>query len=182
VLPQSDSILYAELAKSGSVLFTPIWSSLDESVVYYTGSDLYAYPPNRSSAILDGKEYVITTTGLQNLHRSNEDVIVRLNIFDYTAPFIKLVKKPINLPGIVLKRTYYQVRDFSTNEVIIPFDEVYNSTRVSSDTDGMYFNLDMSSLPLDRSYVVDIMVNVIGYKKIYKAVSNVFNVSNSQVS
>lgn len=182
ILPQSNSILNAELNKSGSVLFTPIWSSLDESVVYYTGADVSAYPPNRSSAILDGKEYVITTTGLQNLHRSNESVIVRLNIFDYTAPFVKLVKKPINLPGIVLKRTYYQVRDISTNEVIVPFDEVYNSTRVSSDTDGMYFDLDMSSLPLDRSYVVDIMVNVIGYKKIYKAVSNVFNVSNSQVS
>ena len=125
-LPQSDTVLYSELNKSGSVLFTPVWSSLDESIDYYTGEDVYAYPPNRSSVMIDGKEYVITTTGLQGLHRSNEEVIVRLNIFDYTSPFIKLVKRPINLPGIVLKRAYYQVRDVSTNEVVVPFDEVYN--------------------------------------------------------
>jgi hypothetical protein len=181
MLPQSDAVLYSELTKSGSILFTPVWSSLDGTVDYYTAPDVYAYPPNRSSAILDGKEYVITTSGIQTLHRSSEDVIVRLDIFDYTSPFVKLVKNPINLPGIVLKRAHYQVRDVSTNEIIIPFDETYDSTRISSDTEGMYFTLDMSSLPLNRSYVVDVMINVIGHKKIYKAVSNVFNVSNSQI-
>jgi len=181
LLNQNDSIIRSELLKSGSVKFTPIWGSLDGSTGYLTGSDVYVQSPQRSAKV-DFSNYVLSTTGLLPLHRSNEEVFIRLNIFDYKSPSIKLVKQPIELPGLVLKNAYYQVRDYATNEEVIPFDDVYNSTRISSDDSGMYFTLDMSSLSLDRSYVIDFMIVHNGIKRIYKAVSNVFNVSNSQIA
>jgi hypothetical protein len=147
-----------------------------------TGSKLTVYPPQISSKTIDFKNYVVTTSGLQELHRSDENVFVRLNIFDHTSPLIKLVKKPIELASLVLRKAYYQIRDVSTNEIIIPFDETYSSTRISSDSDGMYFNLDISNLTKERSYTIDIMLVMGGTKKVFKSVSNVFKVSDTQVN
>ena len=63
----------------------------------------------------------------------------------------------------------------------VPFDETYNSTRLNSDFNGMYFTLDTSNLTAERSYTIDVMVNVGGTKKIFNSVSNIFNVSDTQV-
>jgi hypothetical protein len=182
IIPQSNVLLKNELMKSGSVVFTPVWASLDNTVGYLTGSKLTVYPPQISSKTIDFKNYVVTTSGLQELHRSDENVFVRLNIFDHTSPLIKLVKKPIELSSLVLRKAYYQVRDVSTNEILIPFDETYSSTRISSDSDGMYFNLDISNLTKERSYTIDIMLVMGGTKKVFKSVSSVFKVSDTQVN
>jgi len=46
--------------------------------------------------------------------------------------------------------SYYSVRDAETNEVIIPFDTSY--TKLSADSEGMYFNLHMEGLQPERYY------------------------------
>ena len=180
-IPTSDPILKRELSISGSVSFTPVWSSLDGTVGYFTGSALSVGAPNRSTALVSSNELVVTAMGLSSVHRTDEQVLVRLNIFSYSAPYIKSVKRPVELPCIVVKRAFYQIRDHVTNEVLIPFDESYNSTRVSSDTAGMYFYVDMSSLPENSSYVIDALIYSGGIKRVYKSVSGIFNVSNTQV-
>ena len=181
IIPQSNSNLKRELIKSGSVVFTPVWASLDDTVGYYTGSLITVYPPERSNSAIDFKNYVVTTSGLQSIHKSNENVFIRINIFDHTSPYIKLTKRPIELAGIVVRKAYYQIRDILTNEIVVPFDETYNSTRLNSDFSGMYFTLDTSNLTVERGYTVDIMINIGGTKKIFNSVSNMFNISDTQV-
>jgi hypothetical protein len=181
VIPQSDSVLNEELIKSGSVVFTPTWQSLDNSIEYFTGNKITAYPPERSSNLVNLKNYVITAAGLNVLQKTDEVVFTRINIFDYSSPHIKLTKRPIDLPGIIVKKAYYQIRDILTNQAVIPFDDVYNSTKLSSDASGMYFFLDTSNLIPERSYVVDIMLNLGGTKRIFNSVSHAFNVSDTQV-
>jgi len=182
LLPQTDPLLRSELTKSGSVEFTPIWSSLDGTVGYFTGSNIKVYPPNRTTQNVKFPAYTLSLTGLDTLHRSNENVLLNLHIFDYMSPLITLVKRPVEWPSVVVKNAHYQVRDFSTNEAVVPFDKTYNSTKISSDSNVMYFNLDMSALPKDRSYVIDVMINFGGEEKIYRAVSNVFSVSDTQTA
>ena len=46
--------------------------------------------------------------------------------------------------------SYYSVRDASTDEVIIPFDTDY--TKLSADSDGMYFDLFMEGFQPERYY------------------------------
>ena len=181
-MPTSNLTLQRELQSSGSLTFTPVWMSLDNTVAYFTGSNITVYPPQRSSNQIDFKNYVVTTSGLGSLHRSNENVFVRLNIFDNTSPYIKLVKKPIELSGLVIRKSHYQIRDVSSNEIVIPFDETFNSTRVSSDSSGMYFTIDTSNLTKENSYVIDVMLVLGNTKKIFKSVSNVFKVSDTQVN
>jgi len=173
--------LNKKLQQSGSVIFTPIWHSIDGSVTYLTGSDITFYGPQRGSSNIDFKNYVVNVSGIQSLHRTNESIFVRVNVFDYTSPTIKLTKRPIELPGLVLRKCYYQVRDVLTNDIIIEFDEKYDSTRISSDADGMYFILDTTNLVKERSYIIDILLIIGSTKKVFKSVSNMFNISDTQV-
>ena len=53
---------------------------------------------------------------------------------------------------------YFQVRDTETKKIIIPFDYDLNSTRMSSDTKGMFFKLHMISLPKGKSYEFEFLI------------------------
>ena len=46
--------------------------------------------------------------------------------------------------------SYYSIEDYTSKEVIIPFDTEF--TKLSADVDGMYFKLDMDGLQPERYY------------------------------
>lgn len=50
--------------------------------------------------------------------------------------------------------TYYQIRDVITDEVIIPFDDTYS--KVSCDSNGNYFKLNLSNWETNRDYYIEI--------------------------
>ena len=54
--------------------------------------------------------------------------------------------------GYFTTSSYYSIRDAHTEEVIIPFDD--NCTKLSADSEGMYFNLYMNGLQPERHYRV----------------------------
>ena len=54
--------------------------------------------------------------------------------------------------GYFTTASYYSIRDAHTEEVIIPFDD--NFTKLSADTDGMYFKIFMNGLQPERYYRV----------------------------
>ena len=60
--------------------------------------------------------------------------------------------------GTVYPSMYYRVRDTYSDEVIIPFDDVLHSTRMSTDDGGMYFDLYMDSLDIGSVYAIDVMI------------------------
>jgi hypothetical protein len=177
-IPSSDSVIKTKLTQSGSIEFTPIWTSLDKSVSYTTGSLLTMFPQTRSSR-RNLKKYVVSVHDLNQSYTEDEEVNVRVNIFDQTSPMIKAVKTPVEIPGIVLKNVHYQIRDVVTDEVVIPFDDLKNSTKVSSDSSGMFFKFYTSSLILGRTYVVDIMINNNGIKTKYESSSPVFRIESA---
>lgn len=167
----SDPIISSKLLQSGSVIFTPVWCSSDLSLAYVTGSNLTVRPQMRTSS-QPVKNYVVSVNGLKNEYTNNEQAFVRLTIFDQSNPLIKVTRVPVELSGIVVKDTYYQIRDSVTKEVIIPFDDVRNSTKVSSDSSGMFFKFDTSSLLSGRTYVIDTMIS----KRIYSNTSPEFRI------
>jgi len=102
-------------------------------------------------------------------------------VFDRTHPYVskKLFTKSYgNFQGIS-SDGFYSIRDANSHNVIIPFDTEKGSTRLSSDTEKLYFELDVSSLPPNRTYYVDIMLIVGGKSVIFKKASPVFKVSES---
>lgn len=166
-ISSDNTTIKQKLLQSSSITFTPIWCSLDETLGYFTGSKIDVYPAKRTSRYLGTNNYTVTTTGQKHEYGEDEQTFIRVNIFDKNSPQIKLVKTPQTLPGLVVRNVYYAIRDINTNETKVPFDIELNSTRCSSDIDGMYFLLDTSSLTAGHSYTIDIMLNTNGGNKIY---------------
>jgi hypothetical protein len=175
-ISSSDANIKINLSQSGSVKFTPIWGSLDGTLSYVTGSTILAKSPQRISKRLNSRRYIVSAIATSSEYSNNEDVTVKVNIFDNNDPIIIAKKMPFLLPGAVLRGSHYAIRDASTNEYAIPFDIEFGSTKLSSDSDGMYFNFNTSALMPLRTYVIDIMLNVDGMQQKYLNASSVFNI------
>ena len=180
VFDQNDAVLTAKILASGSAKVIPVWGSLDGTVGYLTGTALHVRAPDRSMSAVDPRKYVVSTIGLEDTYFSDEEAVVRTNIFDYTSPVVKATRVAVELPGIVVRDVHYQIRDDATGEAVVPFDTTHNSTRLSSDASGMYFRLDASNLIKNRSYVIDILIVSGDNRQIYRNTSPVFKVSNAR--
>lgn len=172
----TDSNIKNYFNVSGSVSFTPIWSDLTKTVSILTGSVLAARAPSRGAKRLSPNRYTLSILGAADEYQPEENVILRVNIFDQNDPIIKAKRLPVLIPGVVVRNSYYAIRNSSTNEYKIPFDTTYNSTKLSSDADGMYFSLDTSSLVPGESYAVDIMLLIDGMQHVYKNASQSFRI------
>ena len=170
-----DSTIKTKLIQSGSVEFLPIWSSLDKTVAYVTGS-AFEMKPSLKTSSRNSKNYVVSVLNVKPTYHENQEAYAKVNIFDYSSPMIKAKKVPHELPGIVLKKVYYRIRDAVTNEEIVPFETDKNSTKVSSDSSGMFFTFNTSGFLVGRSYVIDIMIDQSGTKTEFINASPVFRV------
>lgn len=175
-ISSQNSAASAHLTQSGSVEFTPIWGSLDGTLGYVTGSALTFYPVLRGSTYQATKRYIVTTMGIPDELTSADYVTARVNVFDKSSPMIKLLKLPVELPGLALRDIHFQIRDVDTNDVVIPFDVTFNSTKCSSDANGAFFALDASNLTIGRSYVVDVLITTNGSSQTYNSTSPNFKV------
>ncbi len=178
IVPSTDSIIAGKLKTSGSVDFIPIWGALDDILAFHTGSKITAYPSKRGGASRKTNRYAVSVLELEKTYRTSDSAWLRVNIFDNLSPLIKLVKTPAILPGIIIRDVHYQIRDAATKEIVIPFDTTFNSTRVSSDSEGMFCRLDMINLRKGRSYVIDIMINENETQQIHYDASAVFRVND----
>ena len=174
----TDVNLSTQWQTSGSLTFTPIWKSLDGTVPFLTGSKIKFQLPQRGAAALTPR-YDVTVLGLRDRLATNEQVVLRINIFDRTAPSVVASRIPVQTPGLVVRDVHYQVRDAVTKLVVIPFDSDKNSTRASSDSAGMYFHLDTSNLTPGRNYVVDVLIMAGGYQQLYQSASPAFRVGDT---
>jgi hypothetical protein len=79
----------------------------------------------------------------------------RLFIEDFTRDVV-YSKVPLENTGLVVDKCYYRVRDFESDEVIIPFHDP--GTETSNDATTHYFDFYMSSLPRGRTYTFDFKI------------------------
>lgn len=176
-IPSNNAVIAARIAESGSVKFTPVWTTTNSSYAFVTGSKVEVKKPIRTSASNKKKFYRVNISGISENYSEGQDVSARVVIFDDNDPYVKLVKSPVNLDGIVLNNVYYSVREIDSGVTAIPFDDVKGSTRVSSDSEGMFFVFSSDALVLGRSYVIDIMIKINGVTNIYKNASSIFRVA-----
>jgi hypothetical protein len=175
-IPLVDANIKLKLEQSGSVKLTPVWGSIDGTLGFVTGSIITAYAPDRSSKRLNPRRYTVSAISTSSEYTENEDVTIKVNIFDENNPIIVAKKLPVILPGVVLRNVYYAIRDASTEEYVVPFDSTFNSTKVSSDSSGMYFSFNTSVLIPLRNYVIDIMLAIDGSQQKYLNASSVFRI------
>lgn len=145
---------------------TPIEENISSSLgqLKYFSSDTHTiYPPKltfkwddsvdsnpSTSRILDEGELSVSLYNNKEEYNQNEIAKFRLQVrnkypdrsFTTTSNFLKAF--------YFTTKSYYSIRDAHTEEEIIPFDD--NFTKLSSDSNGMYFNVYMKGLQPERYY------------------------------
>ena len=134
---------------------------------------------------ISGKKFtsrlIVGTGKYKNMKEEyDRDELVRFRVFawDYSVErSFKRTRLPLESKSLILEKTYFQIRDALTNEIIIPFDSINNSTRLSTDSKGMWFNFYMDSLTFGRTYEIDLKVIEKGSTQIFNNIGGRFRIA-----
>ena len=143
--------------KSGSITFNEYWHSNDVTLGFYTGS-LTIKMPDRTSLSYIPRNPVLKVNNLLGEYSPNDTVKVRVFGLDTNNVQNKPAKSYRNVKSEIFEEVYYRVIDTDTGKVVIPYEKSSNATRCSTDSEGMFFNIKMSSLPPGRVYHFEFLV------------------------
>jgi len=149
-----NPVFRPHILASSSITFDEIWGSPDGTVGYYTGS-LTINQVERTSFSQTPERYFVNITNMRSSYKTTEMFRFRLFIEDFTRNVV-YSKIPLENTGLVVDKCYYRVRDFESDEVIIPFHDP--GTETSNDATTHYFDFYMSSLPRGRTYTFDFKI------------------------
>lgn len=160
-LQSSESALKDHLVASGSLLIQEQWDYVDattgEVKLLHSGS-LTMYNPG-STTNAAPTDYRFSLLDVKSMYTSSETPTVRLFVRDRNLAN-ESVRIPIQLPSKIIHKAYYQIKDTNNFSVLVPFSDLLatpnESTRISRDSEGMYFTFPVSVLPRGRTYTIDI--------------------------
>jgi hypothetical protein len=176
-LPSTNVSISDAVDFSGSVKFDLEWKSLDETTTYLVKKDVVVKKLVPSTAAPDSlKKYTINVRHTDKEFSDNEEVIMRVDFFDENDPYMLAKRLPVKSKSSIIKNCYYGIRDVSTGEYAVPFDSLFDSTLLSSDSEGMYIKFHTSSLFSSREYTIDLLTKNNGVEKKYMDASQTFRI------
>jgi hypothetical protein len=174
---KTQTSLMDVLNKSGSVTFDEYWLSLDETIAYHTGA-LEVKRSRSTSYSSQPSDLQFRFFNLGQEYGPTDIVTLRVFVNDLAIPE-KVYKTPYSKKSIILSKLYYRVKDIISQEIVIPFKTSNNATKFSVDSEGMYFDFRMESLPPNRSYVFELLVKDFGLNQTFENASANFRVVES---
>ena len=183
-LPSSEAGLYNKrdsisklLRDEGKVEFTTYWKSLDYTVAYHTGTLTMKLPDRRSGQFISREPQIIVANAEKTYHKNDT---IRFKLFgrDLINEDNQPVKTPYRLPSVIYEQIYYQVVDRVTEKVVLAYDNTNNSTKVSTDSEGMFFDFKMQALIPGRAYSFDFYIVDRGVSYLVQNRDTTFEVRN----
>ncbi len=151
--------------KTDEIELVEIWSTNDQTVGFYTGSVKIRKTKKSTSGFSDRRLHV-TAFNARQKYREGSTPVIRVFIEDLDKTYSeRAYKLPRKRESLVFDKAYYRIVDKETGTVVVPFDESRGSTRLSQDSDGMYFSFYTNGLPKNRQYAVDLLVFDSGVEK-----------------
>ena len=145
---------------SGSITFDEHWGTSGGNFGFHTGS-LKINKPARSAFNTTNRRVDLVTTNVKSSYKTSDDVTFRVFVHDLDAQRAA-VKVPLELDSIILNNVFYRIRDASTGRIVVPFKSDNNGTKLSADSNGMFFKLYMKNLPPGRTYTIEYLVTDLG--------------------
>jgi len=169
-----ETALRDHIISSGSISFDQIWSSADESIAYLSSS---IEIKNNQRTAFDNfhQNLLVTVTNLRSSYKLGD--VIKIRVFSEDRDRDVVFKKlPREKKSQIYHDMHYRVRDFQTGDIIIDFDTSGKSTRLSTDSNGMYFEFYVDSLPRGRTYVFDFLIKKAGFDTIVTDAASKFRV------
>lgn len=175
-IPSNNSLLKQEIISAGSGTFTEIWGSLDGTVGYLTSSLVIKAPT--ATAFGAGERLLsVSIENMRSSYTSAEHPRIRISVFDlnYTPNYTRL---PVVTPSMIFESMYYRVRDAASHDIIIPFETTRGSTKLSTDKNGMYFDLYVGDFDIGRTYIIDFKIVDRGSEYVFDNLQTRFRVDS----
>lgn len=164
----ADSALKTDLISSGSIVLQEEWKIGNQT--FYSGS--IKLLNNLSTDSMIQRDLRFNIIDLKSVYTSDETPKIRLFVRDRNLAN-EPVRIPIQLPSQIVHKSYYQIRDTNSLNVLIPFSDKLStpddSTRLSIDSQGMYFSFPASILPRGRTYTIDISYYDRGERRVFES-------------
>ena len=161
--------------KSGSLAFTTQWQT-PEQLTFHSGS-VTLRQTDRYQGNFTSRSPDIQIINLADEYRVTDTARLRVFGRDLEAEYNeKYGTVPQKRKSVIYDEVYYKVVDSLTGDIAIPENRSQNATRVSTDSAGMFFDLDMSSLHAGRNYYFVYTVVERGTETILKAKDLTFKV------
>lgn len=138
--------------KSGSLDLTTEWQLNDGSLTFFTGS-ITLKNSSRGHADFTSRDPDLTVLNLRNEYKKSDTARIRVFGRDITSEFKeKYGTIPQRRKSVIYDEVYFGVVDNLSGDVAIPINQAQNGTRLSTDSQGMFFDLDMDNLVAGRNY------------------------------
>ena len=169
-------ITNATLSESNRyVRFNEVWSSFDGTIAYHSAT-IDVNLPDTTLGPFRSRQYHVNVPNTATEYSPTDVVRFRCFVFDQLNPVYTYVRVPQVEKSLVLE-AHYSVRDVISDRIVVPFDRVYNSTRMSADSEYLYFDVWMETLVPGRSYALDVMIVDGGNEEIVYDASPAFRVA-----
>lgn len=184
-IPSSTPELTPRLAISQSIEFTQIWGSLpasgsvNGSIGYLTTSRYTISKQERMTSSKTRRDYIVSVLGSHGVFDPTERVRFRVFAQAHDGDDVRVSKLPFKSVSTVFNRAFYSIREAHTGGVIVPFETQSNATRLSTDGEGMYFDLFMADLDADAVYEIDVLVKDADIDRVYHGVGGKFRVKGA---
>lgn len=176
-IPSNNSVIRSALNISASapIKLNQFWTSVDSTLAFYSGT-VEVSLPDADNEDYGPTKYNVTVTNLFSNYVVTDKARVRVFIFDANIPYSKVLRSFLESKCSFPENVHYSVRNSITEQVIIPYDTTNNSTKLSSDANSLYFDLDMSNFYEGNLYEIDIMIVENGISTYYRNVSAPFKI------
>lgn len=152
------SSLRREIDLVGSATFHTIWGSNDGTVPYNTGT-LVIKTSDSDNFVTHERNLIVTMPNIRQTYKLDAVPRISVNVFDTSIDMsARFTKLPIEKQSMILDVMYWRLIDVYAGEIVIPFDITDDSTRVSNDSKGMYFDFYPIDLSIGRVYGFEFLI------------------------
>ena len=170
-----DSVLYKQANITGSIKFNEIWTNANETVVYLSSSLTVKKESRQLANTINQNNILVSVLNLNDEYSPGE--VIKLRIFaENRDKDITFTRKPFEKKSEIFNNMHFRLRDAIDGNLLFDFDQNDNSTKLSTDSDGMYFSFYIDSLPRGRTYAFEFLIVRNGINKVIKDAASKFKV------
>lgn len=157
-LNYSDAGVQNYVTGGTSLKFVPLWKSLDGTVLYASGACAITFtkPPAGGSNVAE-RNFIVSMPNLKTEYASIEVSRLRVFIQDYNTQITPLYL-PAPSKSKIYQNVWWRLIHSTTKEVVVPFERTTNSTKLSTDGHGQWFDMYMEDLepnqPLEFEFLI----------------------------
>ena len=104
------------------------------------------------------KSYEFRLANVKNLYKRSSIERVRVFVYDPNHLYASTRTKSLRLKSVILSNVHYSIRDSNSGQILVNYDFEKGSTKLSYDSEGLYFDIDTSILLPGRNYSYDFSV------------------------